>query len=238
MERLSTIVVQKILDGFFLSLDAVDAARRKVDQLLGRPEEAPFEVQWPEPVNPDKSASAPDDAAKNKKTASEAKDEVLKKAAPYKPKKPAPKVSKKAKASNKSAKKVTKKASKKTQGKTSPRHPKVTLEIEDLTQKVKKGSIKARPLGNDDELGGKKMIARIVFVLGVAEAENLGALSSTEIAHVLTFAQGIETFGTNISRAIRQGTAEMVEIVPSTGRIQRYGLNEKGKSQFKATFVQ
>lgn len=230
MERISTIIVQKLLDGFFLSLDAVDAARRKVDHLLGRPEEAPFEVVWPEPTVP---SSPPEPAPVPEKKLAE------KKAKAAAPKKRASKNAASADKKTKASRSKTKAGggSKKAKGKTSPRHPKVTIEIEDLTNKVKNNLIQARPLRDDDELGGKKMIARIVYVLGVAEAEALGGMTSTEIAHVLTFSQDIETFGTNISRAIRQGTADMVENSPTTGRIQRYALNEKGKKQFKATFL-
>lgn len=235
MERLSTIVVQKLLDGFFLGLDAVDAARRQVDRLLGRPQEAPFEVVWPEPqgnppqsdapsVVPAKTKPAAQPKAKSSAASSAKKKAKAKPAASSKGSKAAP------------AKKTAKRSAKKTAA-GGPSRPKVNIEIEDLANKVKEGKLQARPLVDDDELGGKRMIARVVYVLGAADSEDLGGLSSTEIAHVLTFGLGIETFGTNISRAVRQGMAGMVETLSGSGRIQRYGLSDDGRKQFLATFT-
>lgn len=233
MERLSTLVVQKLLDGFFLGLDAVDAARRQVDRLLGRPLEAPFEVVWPEPQVDLPQSDAPSAAPAETKAAAQPKASPAKKKAQTKP--AASSKGSKAGAA-KTANKVRQKAPKKATA-DSPARPKVNIEIEDLATKVKEGKLQARPLVDDDELGGKRMIARVVYVLGAADSEDLGGLSSTEIAHVLTFGFGIETFGTNISRAIRQGMAGMVEALSGSGRIQRYGLSDDGRKQFLATFA-
>ncbi len=111
------------------------------------------------------------------------------------------------------------------------------MEIEDLAEQIKAGKLSARPLSPEDELAGKRMVARVVYVLGAAEAADLGALSSTEIAHVLTFGHDVETFGTNISRAIRQGTAEMVEArVSKTKEINRYALTDAGREAFASKY--
>ena len=82
------------------------------------------------------------------------------------------------------------------------------------------------------------MIARIVYVLGAAEEQDLGGLTSTEIAHVLTLGLGIETFGTNISRAIRQGTDSMVEMQQASPKdTNRFTLNDKGREAYRGYFA-
>jgi len=204
MERLSTIVIQKLLDAFFLGLDAVDEVRRRFDKVLGRPETESFETAWPEPATPGRG---------NGESAAEAAGEpaverpTKKKAAPRK--KP-----------------------------DAGARPKVPIEIQDVADKIKAGTITAKPLGLDDEVAGKRMLARIVFVLGAAEKCDLGALTSTEIAHVLTFGRDIDTFGTNISRAIRQGTAGLIDRRTSgDGDTHRYALTDEGRAAFAAHYL-
>jgi hypothetical protein len=207
MERLSTIVIQKLLDAFFLGLDAVDEVRRRIDKVLGRPETESFDTAWPEPGPPGKG---------NGESSAAAADEDEDKPAIARPakKKPAPRKKPDAGA-----------------------RPKVPIEIQDLADKIKAGTASAKPLGLDDEVAGKRMLARIVFVLGAAEKCDLGALTSTEIAHVLTFGRDIDTFGTNISRAIRQGTAGLIDRrTGSDGDTHRYALTDEGRAAFASHY--
>lgn len=238
MERLSTIVIQKLLDAFFLGLDAADEARRRLDRLLGRPEEEPFEVVWPEEqeaappqkgngqTGTDKTspsivtappAAAPVEQAVAQEPVVETQEPTME-SAPKPAKKAAPK---------KTAKK-TGKPKKRATGK----RPKVPTEVQDLASKVKSGQL-AKALGADDEVKSKRMLARVVYILGCAEAADLGALTSTEVAHVLTYGVDIDTFGTNISRAIRQGALGLVESLPAKPReTKRYALTDAGRQVF------
>lgn len=205
MERLSTIVIQKLLDAFFLGLDAVDEVRRRIDKVLGRPETESFDTAWPEPAAPGKG-NGEADAAEEAAAEPAFEQPAKKKAAPRK--KP-----------------------------DAGARPKVPIEIQDLADKIKAGTVSAKPLGLDDEVAGKRMLARIVFVLGAAEKCDLGALTSTEIAHVLTFGRDIDTFGTNISRAIRQGTAGLIDRrAGSGGDTHRYALTDEGRATFATQY--
>ncbi|MBN2358676.1 MAG: hypothetical protein JXR83_04435 [Deltaproteobacteria bacterium] len=208
MERLSTIVIQKLLDAFFLGLDAVDEVRRRIDKVLGRPESGPFETTWPEPEPAPAKGNGESvaDADSAAEAAPPADRPVRKKAAPRKQVDPGTR-------------------------------PKVPIEIQDLADKIKGGQVTAKALATDDELAGKRMLARIVYVLGAAEKCDLGGLTSTEIAHVLTFGRDIDTFGTNISRAIRQGTAGLIDRRSGGGGdTHRYTLTDEGRAAFDATY--
>ncbi|MFH1811987.1 MAG: hypothetical protein ABIJ09_24830 [Pseudomonadota bacterium] len=223
MERLSTLVIQKLLDGFFLGLDVIDDTRRRIDRLMGRPTEEPFEVVWPEPEAPPSAPPpAPQQRAESAPTAPPAGSEH--RASP--------------KAKNSKGAKTAARARPSVAKKDSGSRPKVTMEIEDLADKIKKGALAARQIGADDELAGKRMIARVVYVLGAAEEQDLGALTSTEVAHVLTVGLGIETFGTNISRAIRQGTGGMVEArLTDPKDTNRFALTDKGRDAYRSYFA-
>ena len=217
MERISTVVIQKLLDAFFLGLDAVDEVRRRVDRLMGRPEHDPFEVVWPEEESSIRKGNgegtAPVEAAV---AAAEVPDPPAASPAAAKPK-PKPK----ARAADKAP----------------AGRPKVPMEIEDLTTKIKAGALPIKELSENDEIAGKRMLARVIYVLGASEAADLGALTSTEIAHVLTFSVGIDTFGTNISRAIRQKTAGLVEgRKGGKGEVNRYHLTDEGRATFRKIY--
>lgn len=234
MERLSTIVIQKLLDAFFLGLDAVDTVRRRVDRVLGRPEEDPFQVVWPD-EEVDAAPGGNGEAALESEPVAADPEPVAMKSEPGPASAVKPKAKPKAKPTTKPKVKAAPKAKAAARG--PEKRPKVAIEIEDLADKVKAGSLSARPLAEEDEAASKRMLARVVHVLGVAEAADLGGLTSTEVAHVLTFGCNIVTFGTNISRAIRQGTHGLVDEQSAPGKDpKRYALTDAGRAEFKKLY--
>ena len=59
------MLVHRLLDAFFRTLDAVDAARDRVDRILGRePRPDPWAVEWPPPESGDNSGERRADAPK------------------------------------------------------------------------------------------------------------------------------------------------------------------------------
>lgn len=60
------MLVHRILDAFFRTLDAVDAARDRVDRILGRePRPDPWAVEWPPPASSASSLESQEQASKN-----------------------------------------------------------------------------------------------------------------------------------------------------------------------------
>lgn len=61
------MLVHRVLDAFFRTLDAVDAARDRVDRILGRePRPDPWAVEWPPPANAEGHGESFTDASKEK----------------------------------------------------------------------------------------------------------------------------------------------------------------------------
>lgn len=221
------MIVHRLLDAFFRGLDAVDAARDRVDQLLGRePRPDPWAVDWPPPEAGAPADAAPPEAAPSPAApAPEAKKPEAKKPAKEKPA-----------ADPDGAKK---KAGRKKKSSSSKRKGSVDRSGKDIsTPRAKRvaAHVKAEQLRLvtvDDETEGKKVLARVVWALaaarGAGEAEGM---TTKDVSALLSDAADIEVFTTNIGRACRDHT-DLIEAAAPEGRSKRYRLTDQGAEAAK-----
>jgi hypothetical protein len=245
------MIVHRLLDAFFRTLDAVDAVRDRVDRVLGKePRPDPWAVEWPpaEPDLPSRPETEPDAKSGNGATAAatpaeapasaEAPAEAAEAApaAPEPAKKKAaskkPSAAKKKKSQTAKPKPVAKKASSSRKGSVdrvgkdfdSPRAEAINGYVRDQARGV---------ITEDADLGGKKVLARVVWALEMAEdsGEGLG-LTTADTSALLHLASGIEVFSTNIGRACRDHS-DLIEETEPDGRSKRYKLTAEGRAQAK-----
>ena len=211
-------IVTRLLDAFFRTLDAVDAARERIDRVLGRTPE-PIVTSWD---------AVPGDApaAEWQQTRPGAWDD---KAAPVRAPKspstspPAPAHSAKAKVTAKAPKKgAKKKASRKgsvDRTGADVDSPRARAVLEKL-----RADSAARVIDEDALLEGKKVLARVVWALFAAEeAGSEQGLTAADASALLHLAAAMEVFSTNIARACRDETHLIQEGQPD-GRSKRYKL--------------
>jgi hypothetical protein len=81
----------------------------------------------------------------------------------------------------------------------------------------------------DADLGGKRVLARVLWALYAADVagSELG-LTAADASALLHLAGGIEVFATNVARTCRDERTLVVESEPD-GRSKRYRLTEAGK---------
>jgi hypothetical protein len=210
-------LVNRLLDVFFRTLDAVDAAREKVERARGHKKPDPWSSDWqptPEPSPPVATRAPP--AVSVPKAA------------------PAPS-SKAPKASAKTAKAAPKKtAAKKASGSkrkgsvdrkgTDFDSPRARAIVAKLQQK------NAGVITDDADLKGKKVLARVLWALEASEkaGSELG-LTAADASALLGLAAQVEVFSTNVARTCRDETDFIVESAPD-GRSKRYKLTDQGRA--------
>lgn len=228
------MIVHRLLDAFFRTLDAVDAVRDRVDRVLGRePRPDPWAVEWPpadverkeaEPPARDetKQNGATQKATPSREPTTEAKKPAKKAAAP-KPKPAAEKVEKVEKAAKAEKARSSRKGSVDRSGKDfdSPRAKAIWEYVRDNGLGV---------VTEEAMLDGKKVLARVVWALSAAEAagSELG-LTTADASALLHLAARMEVYATNIGRACRDHE-DLIEESEPDGRSKRYRLTPKGKS--------
>jgi hypothetical protein len=241
------MIVHRLLDAFFRTLDTVDAVRDRVDRALGRePRPDPWAVEWPPPgeaFDPAKEGPNADAPGAEPKEPTEAQieeaarrtgDAPVAKKADRADEAAADKADKPAKAkpaAKKSAKKKPgrkKKASSKRKGSVdrsgkdlvSERADTITAYVQDKGRAI---------IGEDKDLAGKKVLARVVWALGEAHAAGVElGLTTNDVSALLSKAADIEVFATNIGRACRDHKTLIAESEPD-GRSKRYVLTDDGK---------
>lgn len=228
------MIVHRLLDAFFRTLDAVDAVRDRVDRVLGRePRPDPWAVEWP-PADVDGKERDAKEAKEPSRDAPAQKNGATKKATPAPATtseaeaKPKPKPAKKAAAPKPkpvaaTKKKSSRKGSVDRSGKDfdSPRAKAIWEYVRDNGLGV---------VTEEAMLDGKKVLARVVWALSAAEAagSELG-LTTADASALLHHAAGMEVYATNIGRACRDHD-ELIEESEPDGRSKRYRLTPKGKS--------
>ena len=250
------MIVNRLLDAFFRTLDAVDAVRDRVDRVLGRePRPDPWAAEWPPADVEGKEPPLAEEKAKEKGAVAEKaeKNGATEKAKPStettsSTEATAPKpAAKKATAKKTGAKKATAKkaTTKATTTKAKPaaaakakasRKGSVDRSGKDFDSPRAKAIweyIQENQLGVVTEeamLDGKKVLARVVWALSAAEAagSKLG-LTTADASALLYLAAGMEVYATNIGRACRDHD-ELIEESEPDGRSKRYRLTAKGKS--------
>ncbi|MDP2344320.1 MAG: hypothetical protein Q8O67_25400 [Deltaproteobacteria bacterium] len=241
------MIVHRILDVVFRTLDAVDAVRARVDSALGREPQPPS--SWPplvEPPSPavdlegarlvyeDTAARMPAraDRGADGRGAAERPVPAPKKAAKKKAKATPAKTRKKAAddAAAGPSKGSRKKASDTRKGSVdrkgtdfdSPRARAIHTFLTDNG-----GAIVA----DDAALDGKKTLARVMWAVAAAEAAGSAqGLTAADASALLSTVAGLEVFSTNVARAFRDESTLFEETVPD-GRSKRYKLTSAGRER-------
>jgi hypothetical protein len=211
-------LVNRLLDVFFRTLDTVDAARERIDRVLGRsPQPDAWTTEW-SPTPPSPPLYTP--------------------SAPFTPPatrarvRRAPATKKKAKKSSAS---VPKSAGKKAKG-SGNRKGSVDRSGKDFDSPRARAIVehlRSDGIGVITEtaaLDGKRVRARVLWALGTADkaGSELG-LTAADASALLHLAAGVEVFATNVARTCRDETAFIEESAPD-GRSKRYKLTAAGRA--------
>ena len=230
------MIVHRLLDAVFRTLDAVDAARERLERAWPRrpptpasqwppiPEGAPGEApqaadvtsQTPPPKTSQKTSQKTEGVAEAARPPSTQKAPPSKKADSVRPKP----------ASKNPEKKGTRKGSVDRSGKDfdSPRARAIHAALLEGNGPV---------ATKDSALDGKKVLGRVLWAL--AAAEDTGAkqgLTAADASALLSLAAGLEVFATNVARAFRDEDVLFEETVPD-GRSKRYKLTDAGRARLK-----
>ena len=231
-------LVNRLLDVFFRTLDAVDAARERVDKALGRqPQPAAWTTEWSPTPDPPPSREVVREARVTT-TYTEKPTTTLYTERPA----PAPKRATKAPAKGKPATKKAKndsavpKAVKGSKLKAASRKGSVDRSGKDfdspraraIVERLKSDGIGV--ITEDAQLEGKRVLARVLWSLSAADnaGSELG-LTAADASALLYMAAGVEVFATNVARTCRDETDVIEESEPD-GRSKRYKLTTAGKA--------
>lgn len=253
------MIVHRLLDAVFRTLDTVDALRARVDAALGRAEAQP-PSSWPPLVEVETN-----DAAAAVRAVYEAPPDLD--AWRSAPAAEATTVKKPAKASSTSKKAPTTPATaeaakatpakKKARASTAAARPKKAPGKKEQTQPPaaasRKGSVdrsgkdfdspRARAveawlkehssavIAEDAALDGKRTLARVLWAVAVAEsAGSEQGLTAADTSALLSSAAGVEVFATNVARTFRDEADLFVETSPD-GRSKRYTVTAAGRAR-------
>jgi hypothetical protein len=246
------MLVHRLLDAVFRTLDTIDAVRARVDAVLGKGEAQP-PSQWPTTLQGDVVVDAPApavvvqdaDAVRAAYVAPPERD-VRQRAASSSVKRAAktekaekaekPKAPTKKKASSSAARPKREKPASKVPSSTSRKgsvdrsgkdfdSPRARAVEAFLTQSG--GSI----LAEDAELDGKKTLARVLWAVSVAEsAGSEQGLTAADVSALLSTVAGVEVFATNVARTFRDESELFVETSPD-GRSKRYTITAAGRAR-------
>ena len=212
-------LVNRLLDAFFRTLDAVDMARERLDRALGRsPQPEPWTTEW-SPVP--SSAPAP---------------HVAQAPAPHIAQAPAPSVQQKKRTTTKPAPAKARANGGRPVGKKGGGNRKGSVDRsgKDLDSPRAKAIVqrlrdaRAGVVTEDANIDGKRVLARVLWALAAADqaGSELG-LTAADASALLYLAAHMEVFATNVARTCRDETELVVESVPD-GRSKRYKLTEAG----------
>lgn len=220
------MLVHRVLDVFFRTLDAVDAVKDRVDRALGRsPRPDPWAVEWP-PVDDDAakvSEAAPSPPEESSAARARAPRPETTKRALTVDQAPAAGAAKRSKAGRKKSASANRKGSVDRVGADldSPRARAIHTRVQESALPI---------LDEASEVNGKKVLARALWALSTAErAGSEKGLTTNDMAALLHLAAGIEVFATNIGRACRDHDDLITESEPD-GRTRRYVLTDAGRA--------
>jgi hypothetical protein len=230
-------LVNRLLDAFFRTLDAVDTARERLDRVLGREpamtpsawEAAPAGAtdaftQRPAPTtwSETKIAPAKPPKAPAKATASAPAKKAAKDAQEAKPAKVTAKKTSKGAAKKSPRQKASRKGSVDRTGADFD-SPRARAVLEQLV------ATSAPVIAEHAAIENKKVLARVVWALGAAQdAGSAQGLTAADASALLHLAAGMDVFSTNIARACREET-DLIEEGEPDGRIKRYRLTAAGR---------
>ena len=250
------MIVHRVLDVVFRTLDTVDAVRAKVGAVLGKVDAQP-PSQWAPTVEPPPPAPALDkqDAVKavyappSLEVYEAPKDEADEGKVAAKAKKQAPSATAKKAAEKEPAKKakaspVAAKPKRATKAEKASKPPVAASRKGSVDRSGKDfDSPRARAIATwlkdngaavvteDAAVDGKRTVARVLWA--VAAAESAGSeqgLTAADTSALLSMATGLEVFATNVARAFRDESDLFVETSPD-GRSKRYTLTAAGRAR-------
>ena len=273
------MILHRVIDVFFRTLDAVDTARDQLERVLGRENETdPWAVPWPEDggtepqdashASPQNGGTAEDESVSHSDDTGSGPQESLEATESPPTSSPAQKQAGQKQAAQKQAgqkqaaqKQPSSKAGADSKSKTqaSPRSKaKKGPGRKKSTAANRKGSVdrsgkdvdsaRARAIENhiaehrlrvvypDDQLQGKKVLARVVWALWATEqAGAKKGLTTKDISALLSACANIEVFTTNIGRACRDHS-DLIFLNEPDGRSKRYSLTETGFQEATSFF--
>lgn len=253
----NAMLVHRLLDAVFRTLDTIDAVRARVDAVLGKGEGQP-PSQWPTTLQGDIVVDAPApavvvqdaDAVRAAYVAPPAHD-VGQRTAPSATVKRTVKAAKAGSAEKAEQPKARAKKKASSSSAARPKREKPASKVPASTSR--KGSVdrsgkdfdspRARAveafltqsggaiLAEDAELDGKKTLARVLWAVSVAEAAGSEqGLTAADVSALLSTVAGIEVFATNVARTFRDESALFVETSPD-GRSKRYTITAAGRAR-------
>jgi hypothetical protein len=233
-------LVNRLLDAFFRTLDAVDVARERLDRALGRaPRPEPWTSEWsPTPSTELRGPShvgAPPPAREESVVVAQAPKEKAAaakapRAAKTTTKKPAPKAAKNDSTVPRPAPgKAPKKAGDNRKGSVD----RSGKDFDSPRAKAIVEALKASGTGviaEDAALDGKRVLARVLWALLASDqaGSELG-LTAADASALLHLAAGVEVFATNVARTCRDHN-ELIEESEPDGRSKRYKLTAAGRA--------
>jgi hypothetical protein len=239
------MLVHRLLDAVFRTLDTIDAVRARVDALLGKAEPQP-PSQWPTPTpaeaervattdtntpaEADTSTSAPSSTSSTSaRSARSAKGQAKRPRATTTPQPqsaksqaPKPKRAPAAKTTT-STSSSSRKGSVDRSGKDfdSPRARTIAAAIEQTGRPI---------IAEDAELDGKKTLARVLWAVAAGDDSGVEGMTAADVSAVLSLVAGIEVFATNVARAFRDEPTLFIER-GADGRSKRYAVTALGKAR-------
>lgn len=250
------MLVHRILDVVFRTLDTVDAVRARVGAVLGSDsdrEPQPSSL-WPPGVEAPPPAISVDVGTVNTytDTASIADAWRARPDAEGSEKKPEPAKKAKAKKPAKSEAAKPKSDAKAAKPKSEAAKPKKKAAAKEPT-KGRKGSVdrkgedfdspraraveawlkdqKASVVTADAALDNKKTLARVLWAVGAADAAGSEhGLTAADASALLSMSAGLDVFSTNVARAFRDESDLFAETIPD-GRSKRYKLTAAGRAR-------
>lgn len=239
-------LVNRLLDAFFRTLDAVDVARERIDRALGKsPRPEAWTSEWhpapetertngPTATTPTTTFEAPgrkpaatpaEKADRARKAERTAKATTTEKPRPKKaaPKKPEPAEKARPSSGGKKAGGGNRKGSVDRSGK----------DFDSPRAKAIVERLRSEGLGvitEDAALDGKRVLARVLWALSAADqaGSELG-LTAADASALLHLAAGVEVFATNVARTCRDEN-ELIEESSPDGRSKRYKLTAAGRA--------
>jgi hypothetical protein len=94
-----------------------------------------------------------------------------------------------------------------------------------------------RQLEVDDAINGSTYLARIIWSLGVAQLEGIGALRPADIARMVMSRSAVSLEPPNVARYIRRSKPTTISVDRNEGGSNFYKLNAKGKQLFERHFM-
>lgn len=233
-------IVNRLLDAFFRTLDAVDMARERLDRALGRaPKPEPWAQEWSPgaPVSPPQPARKPATVIPLREVPSSPAPAKADKASADKADRPKGKsATKKIRTASSKAKPAARGASTGSGLKSASRKGSIDRKGTDFDSPRARAIVErlkaegASVVTADADHEGKKVLARVLWALGAAEkaGSELG-LTAADASALLSMAAGLDVFATNIARACRD-ESELIEESSPDGRSKRYKLTAAGRA--------